>query len=355
MKRPLVLVCGPSLAAISGVTTHVNSLLGSRLAERYTLAHFQVGSEGRKESALQRVMRFVTGPFELAARVLREDVDVVHINTSLNAKSWWRDFLLLLAAKASGARVVLQKHGGHLERFASNLLFEKVLKIILRIPDALVVLSSAELKTWQEFVPGQRIAALPNGIDPGPYFNRKSAPGADLQLVYIGRLAAGKGLDECIAALKDVPMQFTIAGSGPEEQRLKSLAPANVKFAGPVHGEAKIELLRNADILLLPSYSEGLPYSLLEAMAAGVVPVVTPVGAIPDVVVEGVHGRLVPIKDSQAISRVVREMNSNRNLLERMSQACRRRVSAAYSLDRLADDFDRLYSSLIPWPASQAG
>jgi len=355
VKRPTVLVCGPSLAAISGVTTHVTSLLGSRLAERYALAHFQIGSEGRQESALARVVRLFTGPVALALKVLRCEAEIVHLNTSLNAKSWWRDLLLMLGAKLAGARVVLQKHGGYLEQFARNPLFAMFLKRILRIPDAIVVLSQAELKTWQEFVPGQKIAALPNGIDVSPFRKPKSAPGADLRAVYVGRLAAGKGLDESIEAVADLPVRLTIAGSGPEESRLKARAGDRVTFAGPVFAAEKLDLFSNSDVLLLPSYSEGLPYSLLEAMAAGVVPVVTPVGAIPDVVLEGVHGRFVPIKDSQAIAQVLRELDANRNLLERMSQACRRRVSAVYSLDRLADDFDRLYSSLIPWPASQAG
>ena len=355
MKRPAVLVCGPSLAALSGVVTHVSLLLGSRLAERYSLGHFQVGSEGRSESAFQRLLRLVTGPLELGARVLRGEADIVHINTSLNAKAWWRDLLLLLGAKACGARVVLQKHGGQLERFASNPVFKAFIRLVLQIPDAIVVLSQAELKTWEAFLPGQKIAALPNGIDPRPYLGRKSAPGADLRLVYIGRLAAGKGLDEAIDAVADLPVRLTIAGSGPEESRLKAKASDRVTFAGPVHGEAKVELLRNSDVLVLPSYSEGLPYSLLEAMAAGAVPVVTPVGAIPDVVIEGVHGRFVPVREAKSIQKVIQDLHANRGLLERMSQACRRRVSSTYSLERLADDFDRLYAAVIPWPASQAG
>jgi len=355
VRRPTVLVCGPSLAALSGVVTHVSLLLASRLAERYSLVHFQIGSEGRKESASERIARFFTGPFSLAHAIFRTQADIVHINTSLNAKAWWRDLLLMLGAKACGARVVLQKHGGQLEKFAGNAFFTAFLKLVLKVPDAIVVLSQAELKAWQTFLPGQRIAALPNGIDPRPYLGRKSAPGADLRLVYIGRLAAGKGLDEAIEAVADLPVRLTIAGSGPEETRLKARACDRVTFAGPVHGEAKVELLRNSDVLLLPSYSEGLPYSLLEAMAAGAVPVVTPVGAIPDVVIEGVHGRFVPVRDAKAIRQAIHELNANRSLLERMSQACRRRVSAAYSLERLADDFDRLYAAVIPWPASQAG
>jgi glycosyltransferase involved in cell wall biosynthesis len=364
VKRPAVLICGPSLAAISGVTTHVGSLLGSRLSGLYSLAHFQVGSEGRRESRVGIFLRLLAGPFAIATAVLRKQAAVVHLNTSLNARAWWRDLSLMLAAKLCGARVVLQKHGGQLERFAAQPLFAGFLRLVLRIPDAIVVLSRAELDAWQAFLPGQRIAVIANGIDPSPYYGKpdpeKSAPGSNLRLLYIGRLAPGKGLDECIQALAGLRMHLTIAGSGPEEARLQQLVHAaqlsdRVTFAGSIHGDDKARLLGESDVLLLPSYSEGLPYSLLEAMAAGVVPLVTPVGAIPDVVIEGVHGRLVPVRDSQAIHHALQELDAHRGVLGRMSQACRRRVAAAYSLERLADDFDRLYAALIPCPASQAG
>ena len=119
MRRPAVLLLGPSRDAISGVTTHVNALLDSRLAGEFALEHFQVGSEGRSESAPGRLLRFVASPVALAAAVLRRGAAVVHLNTSLNAKAWWRDLVYLLVAKACGARVVLQVHGGALDRLGA--------------------------------------------------------------------------------------------------------------------------------------------------------------------------------------------------------------------------------------------
>ena len=67
MKRPVVLLLGPSREAISGVTTHLNGLLGSRLATRFDLVHFQVGSEGRAEGAIGKLVRLALSPFSLAA------------------------------------------------------------------------------------------------------------------------------------------------------------------------------------------------------------------------------------------------------------------------------------------------
>lgn len=366
--RPVALVLGPSLEAISGVSTHVNSLLGSPLAYAYRLVHFQVGSEGRCESAARRLARLVASPLRLGAAILRHDACIVHINCSLNAKAYWRDLAHMVAAKLCGARVVFQKHGGDLRAFCGNGLFADFVRLALRLPDAVLVLSQEELKTYQEFLPGQTVAAVPNGIDAAPYLERNRPPvdpSAALRLLYIGRLAPGKGLAESLEALalaraEGVAARLVIAGSGAEEAGLRSLARTHgiadqVAFAGTASGDEKTRLLCEADVLLLPSYGEGLPYSLLEGMAAGVVPVVTRVGAIPDVVIDGVHGRFVPVGDAPAIARAIAALATDRAGLARMSEACRRRIARSYSLERLAQDLDAVYSGLCPWPASQAG
>jgi glycosyltransferase involved in cell wall biosynthesis len=353
VKRPAVLLLGPSRDAISGVTTHVNALLGSSLAGEFALEHFQVGSEGRAEGAAARWLRLAASPFALAAAVLRRGAAVVHLNTSLNAKAWWRDLVYLLVAKACGARVVLQVHGGALDRFVF------ILRAALRWPDAVVVHSRREQDSWRRVVPEQSIALLPNGIDCAPYLQReRSAPpaGTPLRLAYIGRLAPAKGLDEAIEAMalaraNGVAASLVIVGSGPEEARLRAMVrdfslDHEVRFAGPIVGEDKALLLSQADVLCLPSYSEGLPYALLEAMAAGVVPIVTPVGGIPDVVQKGVHGALVPVRDCDAIAQAIETLARDRAALARMSAACRKRVAGAYSIERVANDFSILYSSL---------
>ena len=357
MKRHVVLLLGPSREAISGVTTHLNALFGSRLAAHFELVHFQVGSEGRKEGALARLWRFFSSPFMLAASVLRHDAEVVHINTSLNAKSYWRDLAYLLVGKLCGARVVYQVHGGSLATF-------RILRWAARVPDVVVVLSQAERERWRSLAPAQLVEALPNGIDCQPYqrYNRAAAdPDTPLRLIYIGRLAPGKGLLESLEALRiararGVPARLVLVGGGPEEPRLRQYVrdaglTRDVTFVGPAYGDAKAHLLSQADVLLLPSYSEGLPYSLLEAMAAGVVPVVTPVGAIPDVVAEGEHGLIVPPRDAGAIAAAIERLATDKAAMARMSVACRKRIAGAYSIERVAKDFSELYWGLCARPA----
>lgn len=355
-RKPAALVLGPSREAISGVTTHVNGLMHSPLRAAYELEHFQVGSEGRRESAAGRALRYAFSPLGLALAILRREAAIVHLNTSLNAKAYWRDLVYLVVAKMCGARVLLQKHGGTLRAFCNgNRLFAAFVRATLRLADAVVVLSRAELNEYEQLLGERNVVLLPNGIDCAPYrkYNRQPPePGAPLRCIYIGRLAPRKGLDEILACLPAARATLVVAGSGPDEGRLKLRArelgvAGRVRFAGPAYGEEKARLLAQADVLLLPSYSEGLPYALLEAMAAGVVPVVTRVGAIPDVVEAGRHGLFVPVQDVAAIARALESLDADRAWLARMSAACRGRIAGAYSIERVAADFGGLYAALL--------
>jgi glycosyltransferase involved in cell wall biosynthesis len=360
MNRVTVLLCGPSRQAVSGVSTHLNLLMDSSLAEDFDLVHFQVGSEGRNEGALARLVRLVASPFALFATILFRQVDVVHLNTSLNPRAYWRDLAYMLVAKLLRARVLYQVHGGALPQdFFKGRMLKAFLRWSLGLPDLVVVLASVELEAYGTFVPAQRTLKIANGIDCRPFARVptvRSRPDLPLRLVYIGRLAREKGLFETLEAVRmalqrGIDSRLVIAGGGPEAERLEQFATAlgirsRVSFKGPVFGQAKVELLGTADVAVLPSYAEGLPYALLEAMAAGIPVLATPVGAIPDVATDGTHGRLVPPRDPSAIAEAIVQLASDRDRLSWMSRACRKRVLAAYSVERLARELALHYRAL---------
>jgi glycosyltransferase involved in cell wall biosynthesis len=361
MKRPMVLVLGPRREAVSGVSTHLDLLFASRLAEEFSLVHFQVGSEGRTERKIGRWARLVLSPLRLAMAVLARGAAIVHLNTSLNAGAYWRDLAYLIVARSCGARVLYQVHGGVLpQQFFRGRALSAFLRWTLRIPDAIVVLAQAELEAYRAFVPAQQVLVLPNAIDCAPYARvsrPRSDPAQPLRLAYLGRLIRSKGVHELVQAMSmakahGIKARLVIAGSGPEEPALRDYADelgvaSDVRFSGPVFGERKIAMLAQADAFVLATYhAEGLPYALLEAMAAGLPVVTTRIGAIPDVVEEGVHGLFVPGSDPDAIYRAIAALSADRDLLARMSAACRTRVAEAYSMERLAGELYRLYSAM---------
>lgn len=366
MNHPVVLVLGPHRDAISGVSTHLNLLMESALGDDFVLEHFQVGSEGRKsEGALRKVLRLIASPFALFATILFGQVALVHINTSLNARAYWRDLVYLVVAKVLRARVVYQVHGGELPQrfFAGKRALTAFLRWTLGLPDLIVVLASCELEAYRRFVPGQDVVAIPNGIDCRPFAHLATivtTPRDALRLLYIGRIAREKGLYETLQGIRlalelGVDARLTIAGGGAEEASLRRYAVAlgiapRVTFVGPVFGEDKVSLMAGADVMLLPSYSEGLPYALLEAMAAGLPVIATPVGAIPDVVTHGTHGHLVPARSGKAIAEALAIMAGDRERIGWMSRACRRRVRAAYSIERVAREFAVRYREVLGDP-----
>lgn len=362
MKQEInVVLLGPSLSAVSGVSTHLNQIFGSSLANKVTLLHFQVGSEGRKESALQKLLRFITGPFLFAAFLLKHRPQVVHLNSSLEPKSYWRDIAYLVAAKVLGRKVVYQVHGGALPEdfFKGNAFLTGILRRVLKMPDIVVLLAQVEMAAYRKFVPGQHLEVVANAIDAALLASEPldAKPGDPLHIVYLGRLAANKGIFETLEAAAMLVVDgrnflLTFAGSGPDEAGLKARAAElglsdRVHFAGPLFGEDKDRLWRSAHVFSFPTFHvEGLPYALLEAMAAGAVPVTTHVGAIPDVMQDGVHGLLVEAKDAKGLAQAIARLDDDRTLLSRMAEAGRRRVLEQYTVERLAGDFRRIYASL---------
>src|SRR6267378_1018955 len=151
-KRKIVLF-SPSLDALSGVSTHVRMLFASDLARDYELLYFQVGSEGRRENALQKLMRFALSPLHLGLFLLRTGAEVVHLNASLDPKAYWRDLAYSIVARLLGRRVVNQIHGGPMPQdfFRGNVLLTWALRRFLVSSDVVTVLSSAELIGYRAF------------------------------------------------------------------------------------------------------------------------------------------------------------------------------------------------------------
>jgi len=364
-KLPLatVVLLGPAMQAVSGVSTHLNQLFRSTLIADFRLLHFQIGSEGRsQETIVGKLARLLWSPLSFAAFCLRQRPDVVHLNTSLEPKSYWRDIAYLGVAKLFGRKIVYQVHGGALpgDMFRGNAVCNWLLRRVLRASDAVVLLAQVELHAYSKFAPEVPLEVIANAIDAEDLvrdrLDRKET--GPLHLVYVGRISENKGIFEAVAALAQLNregrmMRLTIAGSGPDETRLRSLVAElglndEVHFAGPLYGEAKNALWRSAHVFAFPTYHrEGLPYALLEAMAAGAVPVTTRVGAIPDVLVDGVNGVLVAAKDPADVADALRRLDADRHQLARMAEAGRSRVLLHYTVSRLADDFRRVYLRLL--------
>lgn len=362
-SRPRIVLLGPDRSAVSGVSTHINQLLGSSLAKEFDLVHVQIGSEGRTEGNIARVWRTAISPLVLAQKIFTLKPKIVHLNTSMEPKSFWRDAVYLLFGKLLRRKVVYQVHGGKLPKdfVGRNKLFSVLLRWLLGLPDAIVLLASTEIEAYQSFACIKRVDLIPNAIDLKKYehMHVKRYDGTTIRLVYIGRLYHTKGIAEAIEAVHIlrrsgiVNVTLDIAGSGPMEaslrEQVQELALGDVvKFTGPLFGERKDAFWQQAHIFLFPSYhDEGLPYTVLESLASATPLITTQVGGIPDVISDHIHGMFVPPHDVEAIAEAVKFMLSDINRLRNMSAQCVKRAGEYYGVDRLSAQFSDLYKAIL--------
>lgn len=358
-----VAVLGPSLVAVSGVSTHLQQMFGSELAATFELEHFQIGAEGRREGRLKAFWRYAASPTMLLLYLLKVSPKIVHLNTSLEPKAFWRDTAYMLVAKLLRKKVVMQIHGGALpqEFLGASSVAHALLRTILRVPDALVLLAEVEQVAYGHFLPGRPLVTIPNAIDLAEYenFSAKRFDHDVVRAVYVGRLAGDKGVWEAIQAMRILrsrgceAITLDIAGSGPCEAEFRAAIQdagleGVVRLVGPVFADAKRKLWDKADLFVFPTFHrEGLPYAVLESLASGTPVVTTAVGGIPDAVQDGVHGRIVPSRDADRLASVLQEIIGDREWLRTASRRCMERARSSYGVDRLARQFGELYRKVL--------
>ena len=179
------------------------------------------------------------------------------------------------------------------------------------------------------------------GIDPEKYQAEATTDLSAPHLVFVGRLAGVKGVPVLLDALSqikaDMPdLRVTLIGDGPERADLEIRAQdlglgAVVTFAGYKSQDEVAETLASADALVLPSFAEGVPVTLMEAMASGLPVLATRVGGISELVEDGISGYLVPPGNVEALAARIRDLLGDPELRARMGAAGRAKVTADFN------------------------
>jgi glycosyltransferase involved in cell wall biosynthesis len=283
---------------------------------------------------------------------------LVHVHTC-SGFTFWRNALDVLCARLAGCSVLLHVHGGRFDQFLGGLGAGRrwLARWVLRWPHRVVVLSEGWRDTLAPWVPPTRLAVVPNGVAvaeaPAP-----RSPYLAPTVVCMGGLEPPKGQRELVRALAlltDLP-EVRLALLGPEtasgeRDTLLGLAEAlglgaRVVAPGPVMGEAKARHLAEASVFCLPSHYEGLPMALLEAMAAGLPVVATRVGAIPEVVREGIDGFLVEPGDVESLAARLKGLLRDPGAARAMGEAGRAAVAGRFSVDQSLERVRGLYAEL---------
>jgi glycosyltransferase involved in cell wall biosynthesis len=285
----------------------------------------------------------------------------MHINSAPDPKAFWRDAVYLVLAKSMGRQTVLEMHGSHLpiDYVSRNRVRDAAIRRILRLANRIVLLSESDFVAYQNYDPRLATVVIPNAVEVPPRtpLRKPVSDDAPLKLIYIGRLVRGKGIFVAVEAVRllqarNIHVRLDIVGAGPDAEKLRrSIIDAGVQecvqVLGPKYGADKERVLEESDVLVFPTYHrEGLPYALLESMAAGTVPVTCPIGGIPDVLSKGQCSIAVPPRDASAVAEAVYTLHRDREMARALSEAAHRVTVEHYQVSRMASDFRRLYKRM---------
>jgi len=192
-----------------------------------------------------------------------------------------------------------------------------------------------------------------------PDAGRRPVPGP-IRLIYAGRLARDKGIFDLPLIARELDRRrsaatWTIQGTGPDENELRGQWPnVPTRWTGRQPMRAVLDGYRDHDALVMPSRGEGLPVALLEAGAAGVVPIISNLASgIPEVVHPAVTGFRPEPGDIRGFADAIEQLERDRVALERMSAAVRDVVASQYDADRCTADYQALFADVTrrrrPW------
>jgi glycosyltransferase involved in cell wall biosynthesis len=347
------LLIGITLAETGGAQTYVAQLLPA-LTEQYDVIVAAHGAGPLQDAARAAGARFVpldhvrrpiglrdlAGIWELYRLFRRERPDIVHLNSSKVGA------LGRLAAAA--ARVPVRIFTVHGWSFAPHDgVSEQGYRLLERAlsPLAWTICVSEGERARAPWLNGRAIV-IPNAVDVAsmPVAHPNGGPPT---IVTVGRLVMPKSfwiLGDALRLLPAGPRRVLVAGEGPQAKYLSDIP--GVELLGD--RDDVPELLAQGDLFVLSTLSEGMPISVLEAMAAGLPVVASAVGGIPEIVVDGETGLLVPPCDPAPLADAIRDLLGDRELRLRMGEAGRRRAVELFDVPRFRRDHLTLYDRLLP-------
>lgn len=240
----------------------------------------------------------------------------------------------------------------------------------LRRAQAIIVLSASVESQFRRYygLHGDRLTVIPNAVPNGSFWPASDAERLSARnkfglsvdsfvAVYIGALAEEKGVDLALDTAADPSVDaLLVVGGGPErvslEETGRHLAPGKVVFTGSV--DEPIQALHAADILLLPSRGgDSMPAVLIEAGLCAVPAVSTHVGAITDVVIDGVTGRIVPIGDRIALTTAVRDLADDETMRRQLGEAAQTRCRQQFTIESTAPEWVRVLERIAGSPTGR--
>ena len=370
MKSPnKIVMLGTRVDACGGIASVIGLYQSNGFFERrnivYLATHCSAGH-------MEKIRLFIGALARLLWLLSTRQVALLHIHVAINA-SFWRKYLFLMVGLLYRAPTVLHIHAGRFPDFYGRqcgALGRLLIRFGFNRSDAIVAVS-AELNGWLRGIcTHDRVSTIHNPTPtPTPTPTSTSTatatpatgvpgapPRAAATLLYLGHIVPEKGAFDLIRAMPAIvaavpDARLLLCGDGnlaAARTCIRELGlEAHIELPGWIDKHQRDRLLRHATLFVLPSHAEGLPMSLLEAMAGALPVVASAVGGIPEAVTNGVEGLLVPAGDVAALGQAVIALLASPERRHAMGVAGQARAETKFSCAKSVAAVEGLYDQLM--------
>lgn len=341
----------PNPAVKGGIASVVNGYRGSELEHKYEIRYVESYRDGNK---WQKLGKALSGYCSFIRMLLFHRPDIVHIHSSFGP-SFYRKMPFIYISSLWNIPVINHIHGADFEEFyerASAAKRKRIGKVYGKCT-RMLVLSEEWKDRISRIVSSERIDILENycRIPRGAYDSGRSKE----QVLFLGEIGSRKGCydipDIWERVVRQVPSaRLVMAGDGETEKVKAALAQkgiaSSVTFPGWVRGEDKERLLNESAVFLFPSYHEGMPMAVLEAMSYGMGIVTTAVGGIPKLIQSGETGYIRQPGDAETISSDVVRLLTDQSMCINIGKKAREYVKENYSREKHLERLSAIYESV---------
>ena len=356
-----ILITHPDFEDPGGVAKYYQ-----KLTNKFSMPveHYVLGKRPDEKGVISRFIRVVRDYGLFVIKLRTNQYEVVHVNPSLDFKAVLRDGIFLLLSRMHKKKTIAFFRGWH-KLFESKLKRNGLwlFKFLYGKTSAFIILSNEvkiTLRSWGYSQPIYReVTVIDDDTLEGFDINKTIADRKSSQkwrILFLSRVLKEKGIYEAIRAFsllqtRHPETELVVAGDGYELQGARSFVNdhgiSNVTFTGYVSGQQKQELLENAHVFCLPSYGEGMPNVVIEAMAFGLPVVTRRVGGLADFFKDGEHGFLTDSKEPNVFADFIEKLLLDKHLYEKISvnnyQYARKNFLASHAALRLED----IYRSML--------
>lgn len=325
--------------------------------EEYLGADFNFYSSAYFRSTL---LNFLFLPISLfiffVVLLIHPGYKLIHIHGSFKGSFYRKYFFFLLAKKVFNRKVLYHIHGSeyHLFYQRSRPVVKKYISKMIREVDALLVLSEEWRTFFRENFDQDRIYIVNNIVAANVYVPKITE--GETSMIFLGRIGERKGVFDLLEAIAGIQnecrgkVSFYIGGDGDTVKLKNSITEEGVadlvEFIGWVSGEQKRQLLQKSHVMILPSYNEGLPISLLEAMSYGMPLISTHVGGIPNILTDGENGFVVEPGNKNQIGRAIENYIDNPRLINLHGQKSFQ-LAESFFPENVFAQLIKIYSEII--------